>query len=120
MAVSPPDVPKAAPTNEAVPTKQAGNEVAITATIKDIKVCAVELEPKSAKYLVTFNNSSKRITVKTDKKVWEAGEDVFSVMMDKTRRAIHSKKAEWKKEITFRTDVGVGSDLMYGKEWPWN
>ena len=117
--MSPPDFPEAAPTNEAVPKKHAEKKLVITATIKDIKVCAVELEPESAKYLVTFNNSSKRITVKTDKKVWEAGEDAFLVMMDKTGRAIHSKKAEWKEDLTFRIYVGVGRDFIYGKEWPW-
>ena len=113
IAVSPQDVSKAAP------TKQAGNKVAITATIKDIKVCAVELEPKSAKYLVTLNSSSKRITIKTNKKVWEAGEDAFSVMMDKSRRAIFSKKDEWKEDLSLRVDVAVGREFMYGKEWPW-
>ena len=63
--------------------------------------------------MVTLNNSSKRITIKTDKKVWEAGEDAFSVMMDNSRRAIYSKKDEWKEDLSLRVDVGVRRDFMH-------
>ena len=47
------------------------------------------------------------------------GEDAFSVMMGKSRRAIYSKKDEWKEDLSLRVDVAVGRDFMYGKEWPW-
>jgi len=101
---------------KAAPTNATTNKAV---TIKYIKVYGVSLEPKKqGTFCVTFNNSSLGILVKFAKEVWEAmgrGEECYSMMMHKTRRAVYQKKEEHK----IRIDIGLSKEFMSGTDWPW-